>query len=504
MKQNKLKFIVSFLFLGMILFSSCKEDDIDDILLSNLELNQSELQLSIGEVQAIIASATPENATENVLWTSSDESVAQIQFNEAGLVAGVKGISLGNATLTATSQNGTITKTILVNVIIKVESIELEEIVSANPSETSYNVIFTPEDASIKDVIWSSSDPSIIAVDQNGNVTAVSPGVAVITATTVQGEKTASVELAASGNPTILGLQYCSISGTGSYNADSITTSGADANLNHNAGQPANNYGFYENEIIIAQPGSTFELSLVQSNTWSMTLIYIDWNGDKDFMDDDEIVQQFGLPSQLNDGPFNATINVPLNAVIGKVRMRVLTGDAWTTDTQGVPCGEYANSTTKDFDIEIGGVAYCSVSGTGSYNADSVITTGGDTNINHAAGQPSFNYAFYSDEVLSIATGNSFDLSIVQSNNWSMTVVWVDWNNDGDFEEADEQIQIFGLQSQLNDGPFNATIDVPSSAMQGITRMRILTGDAWTTDPGLAPCGEYANSTTKDFIVNVL
>ena len=44
------------------------------------------------------------------------------------------------------------------------------------------------------------------------------------------------------------------------------------------------------------------------------------------------------------------------------------------------------------------------------------------------------------DEILTIAAGNSFDLSIVQSNNWSMTVVWVDWNADGAFDGIGEMV----------------------------------------------------------------
>ena len=86
--------------LSMLLFSSCDDDDITEVALSDITLSQSELQLSIGEVQAIIVEASPASATEKVTWVSSDESVAQIQFNDAGLVAGVKGVSLGNAILT--------------------------------------------------------------------------------------------------------------------------------------------------------------------------------------------------------------------------------------------------------------------------------------------------------------------------------------------------------------------------------------------------------------------
>lgn len=50
----------------------------------------------------------------------------------------------------------------------------------------------TPTDATDRSVVWSSSDPSVAAVDAAGRVTAVADGTAVITATTVDGGFTSS------------------------------------------------------------------------------------------------------------------------------------------------------------------------------------------------------------------------------------------------------------------------------------------------------------------------
>lgn len=49
-----------------------------------------------------------------------------------------------------------------------------------------------PENATNKDVVWSSSDESVVKVDAEGNVVAVGVGVATITVTTVDGNKTAT------------------------------------------------------------------------------------------------------------------------------------------------------------------------------------------------------------------------------------------------------------------------------------------------------------------------
>lgn len=147
---------------------------------------------------------------------------------------------------------------------------------------------------------------------------------------------------------------------------------------------------------------------------------------------------------------------------------------------------------------------YCSVSGTGSYNPDKVRTTGGGQNIDHSAAKPTGNYKYYKGEKLVVAPGESFDLSVEQSNDWSMSMVWIDWNGDNDFTDNGEQVVVFGLQNQNNAGPFNATINVPANALPGLVRMRVLTGDAWVSNPSAAPCGEIASSATKDFVLEIV
>lgn len=59
-------------------------------------------------------------------------------------------------------------------------------------------------DASIKDVMWSSSNTDVATVDQNGNLTYKTPGTAVITVTTVDGGYTASCIVKVSVNKTAL------------------------------------------------------------------------------------------------------------------------------------------------------------------------------------------------------------------------------------------------------------------------------------------------------------
>jgi uncharacterized protein YjdB len=54
-------------------------------------------------------------------------------------------------------------------------------------SQTAVIAIISPGNATEKGVVWTSSNPEVATVDQYGRVTAIAPGTALITATTVDG-----------------------------------------------------------------------------------------------------------------------------------------------------------------------------------------------------------------------------------------------------------------------------------------------------------------------------
>ncbi len=80
---------------------------------------------------------------------------------------------------------------------IEVTSITLnkEAIELGVGNEEALEATILPENAPVKDVVWTSSDESIATVDVNGLVKAVGAGVATITATTISGNMTATCEV---------------------------------------------------------------------------------------------------------------------------------------------------------------------------------------------------------------------------------------------------------------------------------------------------------------------
>ena len=164
------------------------------IHVESVSLSETALELGEGETKLVTATVSPENATnKNLIWSSSDESVATV---ENGLVTALKE---GKTEIIVKSEDGYKSASLEVKVnktpsVIHVESISLDktELDMITGDRVTLNATVLPGDAKDKSVTWSSSDESIVAVNKNGRVTAVSAGKATITATTADGGLTAT------------------------------------------------------------------------------------------------------------------------------------------------------------------------------------------------------------------------------------------------------------------------------------------------------------------------
>lgn len=153
---------------------------------TSLDLNIKSLTLNTGETQQLIATVLPVDAdNKNVIWTSEDETVAKV--DDKGKVTGVKA---GQVWIYAESEDEGYRDGCLVTVNQPVTGLKL------NKSSITFNQIgdteqltatVLPEDATNKDVDWSSSNQSV-AIVSNGLVVCSGSGTAVIYATTVDGD----------------------------------------------------------------------------------------------------------------------------------------------------------------------------------------------------------------------------------------------------------------------------------------------------------------------------
>ena len=145
------------------------------------------LLLRVGANQTIRASLEPRDANDrNFYLTTSDESVVKVQSNN------FRPQAAGECVVTITSrQNPEIFQAYRALVVQPVTRLTLSA-----PEKYIYvggtmalSVDYTPENASIQAVTWSSDSEKIATVDENGVVTGVSKGQTTIRARAVDGSK---------------------------------------------------------------------------------------------------------------------------------------------------------------------------------------------------------------------------------------------------------------------------------------------------------------------------
>ena len=162
------------------------------ISVTEVTLNESAKTIKVGETFTIIQTVLPENATnKNVTWKSSNEEVATVI---GGIVTA---IGEGETLITVTTIDGNKTATCKVIVeknVINVERVSLNknnEIIKEGET-LALNATVLPENATNKNVTWETSNAEIATVDNNGIVTGLKAGTAVIAVKTVDGSKTAT------------------------------------------------------------------------------------------------------------------------------------------------------------------------------------------------------------------------------------------------------------------------------------------------------------------------
>ena len=152
----------------------------------NVSLYPTVMTLDMGQSQTLQWQFNPSNTQygATVSFSSSNINIADVDFNGKVTARGA-----GTTTITATTNYfTTATCQVTVNPMLA-SSISLSQSSITLPIGSTQTLTATilPANASNKSVTWSSSDESIATVDANGKVTAVSEGLATITATTNDG-----------------------------------------------------------------------------------------------------------------------------------------------------------------------------------------------------------------------------------------------------------------------------------------------------------------------------
>ena len=150
-------------------------------------------EMVVGEVFKFASAVSPSDASDDsVVWSTSDDKILSIKQDGTATA-----LAAGEVTVTVTTNDGAKTDECVIKVnlpVVKVESVKI----SAYPSEYKLEVGKTfgfaatvlPEDATDKNVAWSSSAPSVLSIDELGNAKALAAGTSTVTVTTDDGAKT--------------------------------------------------------------------------------------------------------------------------------------------------------------------------------------------------------------------------------------------------------------------------------------------------------------------------
>ena len=175
---------------------------VSDIVYTNTRDGSMD-KLYIGKTYTIKTRISPSNASNKKLkWSSSDEDIAKV--NSRGVV---KPVQNGVAIITAEAADGSgviceeqfevATLVSSVSISLKEEtpyqvSLGSEAAYVKGLTEFSLKPTFSPSDATEKGLIYTSSNENVARVTNDGKVLPLKSGIAVITATTIDGSKKSS------------------------------------------------------------------------------------------------------------------------------------------------------------------------------------------------------------------------------------------------------------------------------------------------------------------------
>ncbi len=182
-------------------------------------------------------------------------------------------------------------------------------------------------------------------------------------------------------------------------------------------------------------------------------------------------------------------------------------------DQFGPNSGVGAETLVKDAqkaitEITKGIFSYCKVNGgpNSDYYVSGLSSSGGDTDLNFTTDlYPAEGYERHTSSKVSAVPGTTFILNLTNSaaSNCARTSIWIDWNNDSDFDDGNEQVFTGGSAASCsNSTTYVIEVTVPENVEQGIKRMRVQVKDSDADEP--MPCGTSNGNGTADFDIEVL
>ena len=98
------------------------------------------------------------------------------------------------------------------------------------------------------------------------------------------------------------------------------------------------------------------------------------------------------------------------------------------------------------------------------------VSFGGINNTTGCNGASSGGYTYFTTPNPTIAAGTTVPLSVTTSGDLEGAAVWIDYNHNGSFESSE---QVLNGYLGTNPATYSANVTIPSTALNGLTRMRV-------------------------------
>lgn len=148
-------------------------------------LDESTLEMDKGSTKKLTPTVSPGNATnKKVTWKSGDPAIVKVDSS-----GNITAVAKGSTTITVTTATGK-TASVVVNVKVPATGISLNStnLTLVKGLTATLTPTISPSDVSNNTVDWHTGNPAVATV-KDGVVTAVAPGMTIITATTGDGKK---------------------------------------------------------------------------------------------------------------------------------------------------------------------------------------------------------------------------------------------------------------------------------------------------------------------------
>ena len=177
-------------------------------VIKSLSFDNKNISIQKGSSLQLIVKVNPTSlSSQKLIWSSDDSGVVTVDEN--GVITGIRN---GVATITVTSSNG---KTATCVVTVVSEKVPVDKI-TLSPSkleidvneESQISAVIKPDNATDRELVWSSSDSSVVTVNNKGIVKGIKPGKVTITAKTKDGKVVSTMEVTVKAPKQIESLNF--------------------------------------------------------------------------------------------------------------------------------------------------------------------------------------------------------------------------------------------------------------------------------------------------------